>query len=130
MTLDTLTQISRIEFPQPLTLKRTKGLLKYLAINLPAEIRYTTESLETIYYIPEEFKTKRHQGSVSISGNIHDVRNHTLDYFSTKHAECDTSRIKGLQFQLVPEWDLEEYRPEVRQLWQNVRTQVQNYFSQ
>ncbi|MFH1918033.1 MAG: hypothetical protein ABIJ14_02960 [Nanoarchaeota archaeon] len=40
----------------------------------------------------------------------------------------DTSLISRIAFQRVPGWDLSDYRSEVRELWDDVRKVVNQYF--
>ncbi len=129
MKLDKLVEASTIKFPRSLPLREAKELLDYLAINLPADINARVEYFENRYgHLGKEENepVKRRRGTVTISGSIR-TKDFAFDGFVTQPAR-NTSRINAIQFQLIPGYELEEYRPDVRQLWEDVGTQVQNYF--
>ncbi|MEK6871489.1 MAG: hypothetical protein AABX16_01150 [Nanoarchaeota archaeon] len=128
MTIDQLMHAATIIFPASLSLKETKQLLDYLSENLPADINARIEYFENRYKIlgGENETMRRSRGTVTISGTIR-TKNYAFDSFITQHAS-NTSRIQAMQFQTIPGYSLEEHREEVRNLWQDVRQQVKNYF--
>lgn len=70
---------------------------------------------------------KKSRGTVRISGSIRN-KNFVFDSFIMEPDFNNTSKIKTIQFQKIPGYDLEEHHLEVRQLWDDVRMQVQHYF--
>ena len=130
MTLDNVLEASTIIFPRSLSLSETKRLFDYIAEYLSADINTKVEYFENRYGTlgkEETAKIKKSRGTVKINGSIR-TKNFAFDIFSTIHAR-NTSKIMVIQFQAIPGYnDLEEYRPEVRELWHQVRVQVQNYF--
>ncbi|GBE20134.1 MAG TPA: hypothetical protein ENG87_04845 [Candidatus Pacearchaeota archaeon] len=51
-----------------------------------------------------------------------------FDSFEFTPSKKDSSKLASIQFNMVPDWELDEYRPEVRKLWRNVREVVKQYF--
>ena len=128
MTIDELLEASTIEFLESLTLEEMGKLLDYITKNLPADIYTKTEYNENRNHDLDMTTL----GTVKIVGTIKNVNNYSFDSFVTTHnfLEEDTSKISAMQFQTIPGYELEEHREEVRQLWNDVKTQVNNYFAQ
>ena len=127
MTIDNLLAESTINFSVSLTLEETEELLDYIAENLPGET-HTRSDYHAIRYTENE-KIARDRGTVSIGGMIRDARNSSFDAFSSINNSDDSSRISAIRFQTIPGYELEEHRPEVRQLWEDVRKQINDYFA-
>ena len=131
MRLDELSLASTIEFPKPLTLNETRDLLDYLAISLPAEIRTTIEYLEDRYYFPDEKGLRKSRGNLRISGSIKNVNKFTFDCFVSRSLRMyGSSRIDAINFQTIPGYSLEEHGEDVRQLWDDIRNIVNEYFAE
>ena len=127
MTIDELLEASTIEFLESLTLEEMGKLLDYITKNLPADIYTKTEYNENRDH-DQDMPTL---GTVKIVGTIKNVNNYSFDSFMTTYNFLeDTSKISAMQFQTIPGYELEEHREEVRQLWNDVRAQVNNYFAQ
>ena len=81
-----------------------------------------------LIHITNEYgEVKEDYSTPSVEGNIHDLKTHAFDCFSSQTCEWDYTRISALRFTLVPGWDENEYRPEIRQLWADVRRIAQEY---
>lgn len=120
-----------IEFPKSLSLEETNELLNYIAVNLPAKISTKTEIYCIRYHDEKENKGfQKTQINLEICGTIMNNNNFNFDNFITRNYILDSSRILGINFQAIPGYKLEEHRLEVRQLWADVRKQVENYFSE
>ena len=130
MILDKLLEESTIEFSRSLSLEETNELLDYITKILPAKIDTKTEVCSIKYYDKKSKSFQKKLGTVNISGTIRDDNNYNFDSFTTKNSHINTSKISGICFQIIPGYELEEHRLEVRQLWRDVRKQVDNYFSE
>ena len=129
MTIDEIMDETTISFKKDLTLEETEDLLKYVADNLPANISfhagyfrsYRRDEDMTFTYVSDEI--------VEITGNIRQTnKTFSFDVFSGNHPNDDTSGFSSLYFARVPGWEISDYRPEIRQLWKDVRGVVNNYF--
>ena len=130
-TIDNLLEASTISFPRPLSLEETEKLIDYVSINLPAQIITTSEYYKTRMPTKNSPKTGtlyHRRGTVKISGSITNMNNYSFDGFYTKNDSDDSSKINAIAFQIIPGYNLEEHRPEVKQLWSDVRNQVETYF--
>ena len=128
-TIDDLMQAVTISFPSPITLEETQEILGYVAQNLPASIDTKTEIYDH-RYLDENGNLIESRGTVNISGSIRNTKNSASDGFNTTYESGDTSKINSLVFQAILGYSLEEHRPEVRELWRDVRQQVDAYFEQ
>lgn len=128
MGIDELLMGPTIEFPRPLNLEETNKLLDYIAINLPAKINTKKEICCIRYHDEKENKgLKKTQRTFEIYGTIMNNNNFNFDNFIYI---LDSSKILGINFQTIPGYKLEEHKPKIRQLWEDVRKQVENYFSE
>ena len=137
MTLEEVMEKSRIEFPKAISLKEAEDLLNYLAENLPADIKYHLGQNKSILHGNDEH-ISQYQGSVNITANIAclKIRQFLIvsdscelkSHFQDINQFQDTSKFSEMQFQVIPGYNLAEHRPEIVQLWTEVRTVVTEYF--
>jgi len=145
MSIDEIVEKATIKFPWDLTFEQSKGLIKYITIQLRGLITY--EFLHSIkigrqfgYPISSnEERMSNERGIIMLEEKISNEKGvitlssppFIFNNFKFKHSEKDTSRLSGIQFQLISDKKkLEDYRPEVRQLWDNTRKAVSDYFEE
>ena len=125
MTIDEIIKKATIEFPRFLNLKEGEELLDYIAEKLPATIRYNASYTGLL----NQGKSSK-KYDPKISGSITSINTPmAFDNFeSFLVLKNDISKIKSLQFILVPDWEIGDYRKEVIQLWGEVRNIIGEYF--
>jgi len=129
MAIDTLLAESTIKFQTPLTLEGTEELLDYVAENLPGNVSTNSNYYTQRHHYTDDGKLTRSRGTVSIGGMITNLNKPSFDSFSSIHDSEDTSKISAIRFQTIPGYELDEHRSEVRELWSDVRTLINNYFT-
>ena len=134
MSIDEIVEKTTIELPMSLSLKGAEKLLYYLAKELPANVSYQILHHKSIYRPFRESGRKilKQDGTIVISGSISNLEKPlAFDFFQLQASDKgrdDTSKLSVIKFNLVPGWELSEYRPEVIKLWDNVRVKVGQYF--
>ena len=122
-----------IEFPKKISFSKTTELMEYIAKNLPAEISSNLSYNNQVLYDAENKKMSRYyEQGIKITGNITNYNKTSRfihDTFEIMN-EGRVNKFKGIQFQITPGWDLNQYRPEIRTLWKDVRKVVENYFEE
>ena len=129
MALEEVVQKATIIFPWDLTREQSRGLIKYITIKLRGLITY--EFLHSIkigypsgYEVPlNEEKISNQKGVITLSDPPF-----ISDDFQFKPSKKDESKLSAIQFHLTSDLKLEDYRPEVRQLWEDTRKAVEDYF--
>jgi len=132
MLIEEILKRSTIELPGSLTLKEAENLIDYLAEKLPAYVDYHISHHKSILHSPGEGVLKQ-DGTVKISVNVTNLEKpFAFDNFEFRASDQseDTSRLSVIRFQLVNGRKLFEYRPEVRELWDQVREKVGQYFGE
>ena len=130
MPLEKVIEKTTIEFPGPLTLKQAKDLLKYISKKLPANVHYKEGQFGT--FIAQDTEVLEDEGTAEITGAI--IRLGDIigsDAFQFEPSREDTSKLEKIRFSTIPGYDeLTDYTPGVRQLWDEVRVLVEQYFSE
>ena len=131
-SLDEITKESTIDFFIDINLSETKMILEYLAKNLPADIKYNLSYNNHIFYNPEHKQIGRdYKNGAKITGTITSFKKTSEfahDSFEFKKTEEGLSRFNGIKFQTIPGYNLDEHRPEIRNLWKDVREIIDDYF--
>ncbi len=124
MALETVLERSTIALPKPLNLKQAEDLLSYLAKNLPGRIKYKAHYYRDI----EPGDSPLQDESIGMIATIASD-NPLLDTGSFESIVCadDPTKIAAIRFSPIPGYDLSEHRPEVVQLWDDVRKLIKNY---
>jgi len=121
MGIDEIIKRATIELPCAITLDEAEKLIAYIAKQLPANINYKSSYFKSIAR-GQDGKMSIQDGTVNLEVTISSYKNHaTCDTFQFGHSQQDISKFDAIIFQQVPGWDLSEYRPEVRELWGDVR---------
>jgi hypothetical protein len=129
MGIEEIAKENTIEFPRPIGREGAENLLCYIAKELPANISSKIEYYKTFFYDQEKDGVLEDKGTLTVIANIHDLReNGGFDSFQSKSCGGDTSYISAIASQMVPDWELSDYRPEIRKLWKDVRQIVDEYF--
>lgn len=131
MTLDGVLDKSTIQFPRLLPRDEAEELIGYIARRLPVRVHYRTQYSRLMNFhdpdTPDKLLIK--ECAVSVVGDIEMVRNSmAFDTFCMEPSNGDTSKLETMRFQLVPGWELGEYRKDVRALWAYTRRAVNSYF--
>ena len=127
MSIDEVMQRNTIEFDPPLILEDVEELLVYVAKHLPAKISYDACYGSYINGYSRNNKGPRMQGG-SVKGTIRKKDDATFDQFEFELANKKPLSAGSMHFFTVPGWELNEYRPEVVKLWDDVRILVDKYF--
>lgn len=123
MTLDEVMEKATIKFPHEVGIEKMIELLDFLCKFMPASINYQVQ-----YNMSKNGRDQREQGIVSIAGHINHLEK--LGYFDGFETLQENYKlISGMRFSLVPDYDLDDYRPEQIKLWDEVRKKVGYYFN-
>ncbi len=129
MSIDEVLRKSRIALPEKINLREAEKLLRYIAKKLPAEIQYTLLCNKLLYRDRNNFFKNSFSFTPEINGKINCLKDsRAFDVFQFKSLKEDGSKLDIMQFQTVPEWELNEYRQEIKQLWDDTRKIVDEYF--
>ena len=120
--LDERLEKAQIVFQERMSLKQAESLLIYIAKNLPAKIECTVSQGKRIgsgesivHYSPK------------ISGRINHMCKYVFDSFECLSYGINYTDFTFLKFMTIPGY-YNEHRKEVRQLWDDVRKIVNQYF--
>ena len=131
MSIEEIAEQTKIEFPRDLHLKEAESLLFYIAENLPANINYQTSSHKSISRCTPAGGVAIRQGTIGLTASINSLKNPGAFDSLRFHKEVgDSSRFSHINFEMVPGWELSDYRPEVKQLWDDIRVITTEYFNQ
>lgn len=129
MSIEEVLERSRIELPEKINLREAEKLLRYIAKKLPAEIQYTLLCNKLLYRDKNKYFKSSFSFTPEINGRINYLKDsRAFDVFQFKSLKEDGSKLDIMQFQTVPEWELNEYRQEIKQLWDDTRKIVYEYF--
>ena len=130
MTIEQLISEVEIQFQRPLSIEEAERLLGYVAKRLPGRVHYRAHYFRSID--PNDCSELQIEGSaLKIDGDISRVGSPmAFDTFHMEPLEEDTSKLEIMKFQLVPGWKLEEYKLEIKQLWEDTRRLVDAYFEE
>ena len=113
-TLSDIIKKATIEFPWSLDFGQIADLFEYVENTLPGKVDYRT--------VPG---IKKQQ----IRGKIFHSFEPSASYgFELKYSRKDKSKLSTLQFLLPKDFANAYYRPEVVQLWEDVKKAVEKYF--
>ena len=130
MTIDEVISEVEIQFQRPLSIWEAEGLLGYVAKRLPGRVHYRAHYFRSID--PNDCSELQIEGrALKINGDISRVGSPmAFDTFYIEPSEEDTSKLEIMKFQLVPGWELGDYRPEIRGLWNDTRRLIDAYFEE
>ncbi|MEK6879925.1 MAG: hypothetical protein AABY22_09975 [Nanoarchaeota archaeon] len=129
MTIEEVVKKSTIKFPKNMSLNQAESLIVYIAKKLPAIVNYTISQQITDGYYTDSKEFFRSKGTAKIRGaRNQSTKPFTFDSFTFKHSVRNNSTFSLMQFELTPDWELSEYRPEVRKLWDDIRKIINEYF--
>jgi len=128
MSFKEITDKTTIEFKRPISLEETEDLFRYIAKNMPANISSTIKYFKSFLYDNESKNTLEDKGTLEVMAGIHNLKTHEFDAVQSTHYDKDTSLISSFAFQRIPDWELCDYRPEVKELWDQFRGLVDKYF--
>ncbi len=129
MTIEEVLEKSKIALPKTINLREAEKLLRYIAKKLPAEIQYTLLCNKLLYRDKNKYFKSSFSFTPEINGTIKSLKDSmAFDNFQFKSLKEDGSKLEIIQFQTAPEWKLNEYRLEIKQLWDNTRKIVDEYF--
>ena len=130
MTIDEVISEAEIQFPTLLSRKEAEELLMYIAVKLPGSVHYRTHYSR--FVDPNDCSELQIEGrALKINGDISRVGSPmAFDTFYIEPSEEDTSKLEIMKFQLVPGWELGDYRPEIRGLWNDTRRLIDAYFEE
>ena len=125
MSIEAVLETNIIEFERELELEQVEDLLYCVAESLPANIRYTKE--QSVAFNQDQ--QDRSATGKKLRGSITSRREPSAsDAFECVNG-ADSLKFRSLNFSTTPGYNLSEYKPEVVQLWRDVRAQIEIYFS-
>lgn len=125
---ETLVQKATVELPQPIYLQEFEKMLAYVAKSLPVDITFRASYFGNV---SERSKGDIDYGSTEVGGMIKSTRvPMAFDNFTTSTSDRDYRKIARMKFSIIPGYDEDDHRPEVRQLWSDVRAAVERYFAE
>ena len=120
--LEKVMKETTINFARPLDFRGVNKMLKYVGDNLPGTVSFQASYNRSV---GEGLDGKI--GSMKFGGMISDYsKSRAFDSFEI--SGCP--EVTSMNFFMVPGWDLEEYRVEVRELWTSVRGTIEKYFEE
>jgi len=131
MSVDKLIEKTTIDFPVAIGRRDAENMLGYISSHLPGNVSGKVEYFINYIYDTEKKSSLEDKGTLKLVATIKSLKE-TMAFgtFISKPWEKNTSWISGVEFQRVPDWELSESRPEVRELWKDVRKIVSRYFSE
>ncbi|OGJ12895.1 hypothetical protein A3K62_01300 [Candidatus Pacearchaeota archaeon RBG_16_35_8] len=117
-----------ISFPWSLTLGQLRLLTDHVAETVKGSIHY-----DLSYAIRAGYETGvvgfRREDNIDFDGKV-TLPNppYLFDRFNFIYKHKDPAKIYGMQFQAKPGKPNSNYNPDVVQLWQDVRTAIENFF--
>jgi hypothetical protein len=136
MLIDEVIAKTSIELPKPLSLAEAEDLIDYIAMQLPANVNYHSSYHRSITHVAGEDgewkdRVLKEDGTAEVTVSIsHLEKSLAFDTFQLKCSQEDYSRLGEIIFTRTPDWDINEYRPEVQQLWDDTRKIVEQYFEE
>ena len=129
MSVDELAEKTTIDFPKPIGRESAEGLLCYLSSHLPANVSGKIEYFISYRYDSKKESSFEDKGTLKLVASVNNLKGlMASNTFISERDGRDTSLISRIAFQRVPGWDLSDYRSEVRELWDDVRKVVNQYF--
>lgn len=131
MSVDELTKKTTIEFPRPIGREHAEKMLCYISSHLPGDVNGKVE-----YFINYRCDSKKkdsleEKGTLTLFVNVNNSKKiPSFDTFVSSPWKEDSSLISKIEFQKIPGFELSEYRPEVIELWDDVRKVVNKYFEE
>ena len=127
--MEELIKKTTIEFPRPVGLREFEKMLSYISESVPTDIDYRVSYYRNLRNHGSNRSSDREEGSVEVGGMIRLTRIPlALENFTTSTSKKDYRKIASMRFNLVPGIDEQDYMPQVRELWGDVRQAVQKYF--
>ena len=104
-------------------------MLCYLSNHLPADVSGKIEYFINYLYDSKIKSSLENKGTLKVSANIRNFEvSMAFDSFESISYDKDSSFISGIKFNRVPAWEIEDYRTEIMELWDDVRKSIENYF--
>ena len=125
--LDKISDKLRIDFPEGLNLKQSENLLKYIARELNADLKYGSTYHKSIDHTEKGLKVI--DGSFSLTVHISLLANaKRSEHFTITSSEYVSENEAGkLDFLTEPESDIDDYKEEFK-VCDDVREVVERYF--
>ncbi|MEX2017001.1 MAG: hypothetical protein WD876_00840 [Candidatus Pacearchaeota archaeon] len=128
MSLNDVLLNSIIPFPWTLTLKQVEDLTDHVGKIVKGLVKYDIAYSRKAGYeagIAGFLRKKQTSSEGSITLPFPPF---TYGNFNFIHHKKDSLRIRGIQFQTQSDKKLSDYKPEIVQLWDDVRTAINSYF--
>lgn len=127
--LDKVLARAKIRFFYNLTLDQAQGLLEYIAIHLPVEINRKSIQFSQLYNTdPGKYREVEVESGI-MADIFHRFENKAHSSFFVEPSEGKEYLLSHIMFKTEDNWGLEQYSPEVVQLWDDVRKVVHQYFA-
>lgn len=133
MTLEEVTEElmekATINFPKEISLPEAEKLIKYIVKEFPANIKYDLSTHKSISYnfdkkIVKNCRTSEINCDINTFGKFR-----AFDSFKFTKSGKYSSKFTNIEFQTIHGYGLSKYGPEIKQIWDEVRKVVDNYFS-
>ena len=113
---------TRIDFPRGLGLHEAENLVVHLERDLPVFVDYTA------YYSRKGESLEENKGNIGMTGTIISKKDNSIS--SRFYLDSQKNRrfeLSGLKF--IRTYDkISDYKPEVLQLWNDVRKSIDDFF--
>ena len=130
MSVDQILEETIIKLPRPLTLDEVEGLVGYIAVNLPADIRYKVSHNKSLINDPKGKGLLKFDAGGGIVASIKNNKGGAYESFSCESDYFTRDfKISVIKFAMVPGWNLYDYGKESVELWHEVRKVITQYFA-
>lgn len=129
MSVDEVVERATIKFKRPLSLDETRELFRFIARKLPCDFHYEVKTSEGIYGLHTiRAGVRNRMTGIEIYGDMFCSGVVGLGGFECRTYRKNPLKIEAFSFAPLIEDRIEDYRPEVVNVWDAVREQINNYF--
>lgn len=131
MSIDEILNRATINFPKPISFANTEKLLLSISEGIRGEVHYSLDTPKSFIYNQEEKKSRITLKDRMIKQiYIKDINNHSFESAKMIMSDEKSSEFSSMRFEIIPGYNLPDYRKETLQLWDDVREIVERYFSE
>jgi hypothetical protein len=133
--IEDILERATIKFPNPLGLADTERLLLCISEGVKGKVNYGLRTPKSFVYNEEKGKSevdvrKNIIGEIIIRGSKNPIGEAVSILPSEDLADERFIKYSSMRFSIIPGYDVSEYRKETVQLWDDVRSIVEKYFSE
>jgi hypothetical protein len=130
MAIEKVLEETIITLPRDLALDEAKSLINYTAIQMHTNIHYHFSQNIVIRHPTSHGEFVKEEGTSIVKGEIiSNVKPSVSLPFEFGNSEKNLSRLNSINFEFPSKWT-EQYEQEEKQLLNDVRSSIENYFKE